>query len=80
VARILFTYLNCVIEIGHSFCCYRNEALSHKIKHPGEFYMDNVSFPSGLFIIYDLNTEKTGLRSDWNNKHTHTHTHWHAHT
>jgi len=40
------------------------------IRHPGEFYMDNVSFPSRLFIIYDANTEVSGLSPDVNNGQT----------
>lgn len=32
--------------------------------------MDNVSFPSRLFIIYGLNTEKTGSWPARNNKHS----------
>lgn len=35
--------------------------------------MDNVSFPSRLFIIYDLTTKKTGVSPVRNIEHTYTH-------
>lgn len=35
--------------------------------------MDKVSFPSGLCIIYDVNTERTGFRPDRENRHTYMH-------
>lgn len=37
--------------------------------------MDNVSFPSRLLIIYDLETEKTGFRPAQMQTHTHTSMH-----
>lgn len=47
---------------------YRDESLSYKKRHPEEFYLDNISFPSRLFLIYDLNTEKTACRPDGEQK------------